>query len=265
MGDTALREAREWLTDLAEAKRWWLPTEARGYAATLLAALDAPAAVPVPEGEPSAPEKNDSGAPDGDAPLFALLDAACLDALETPLAEVLKWPRGDQTSDLYQDIYAAACALARPEGAYVAASEADQREALAAALAPFVRAARNMRDELPALDWVQLHVHVRDVLNARAVAASVLEQAPPQDDARAALAWYAERRNYRNGSGDKDCVTVGEGLCALHARDSYDGEGPGARARSALAPIVAPLGEGEQSADRTIEPSESAPDGGVAS
>lgn len=46
-------------------------------------------------------------------------------------------------------------------------------------------------------------------------------------DALQALAWYAERRNYLPPAG-------GGSYDALTATDSYDGEGPGARARAAL-------------------------------
>lgn len=50
-------------------------------------------------------------------------------------------------------------------------------------------------------------------------------------ETREALVWYAERRNYAPAGGES-------AYDALMARDAFDGFGPGARARAALAAPV---------------------------
>lgn len=49
------------------------------------------------------------------------------------------------------------------------------------------------------------------------------------------LAFYAERRNYRTAAGEPACKQHLGNTCGMEHRDSFDGEGPGARARAALA------------------------------
>lgn len=52
-------------------------------------------------------------------------------------------------------------------------------------------------------------------------------------DMRRALEWYAERRNYVPPAGSNPAYDLRTGW--VGTQDAFDGEGPGARARSALA------------------------------
>jgi hypothetical protein len=50
-----------------------------------------------------------------------------------------------------------------------------------------------------------------------------------------ALRFYADQRNHRLAIGQKRCeIKHRFDVCALEHQDSYDGNGPGARARAAL-------------------------------
>lgn len=70
------------------------------------------------------------------------------------------------------------------------------------------------------------------------LAAAAAERAEAERDAcKAALTFYAEQRNYRLVAGDPACTEHGGTVCNLEHNDSWDGKGPGARARSALSSV----------------------------